>query len=167
MNLPRDIIPEVGATEGIEGMSESGPGSAPAPGDKREHPRFKVEGATASVGKPGFLSTLGFGPIQYRVVNLSQGGAMIRLGKRVPVGSRHDLRLEVPKCKEVIETVGEVRWCLASAKDEKDIYIGLRFVDLPAPEQRKLAGMHELFTSAEYKAKATARKDASSIHFRP
>lgn len=148
-------------------MAESVPGSTPAPGDKREHPRFKVEGATASVGKPGFLATLGFGPIRHSVVNLSQGGAMIRLGKRVPVGSRHDVRLEVPKCKEVIETMGEVRWCLASAKNERDIYIGLRFLDLPEAERRKLAGMHDLFTSAEYKAKSGARKDASSIHFRP
>ena len=150
-------------------MSESVPGSAPAPapGDKREHPRFKVEGATASVGQPGFLATLGFGPIQHTVINLSQGGAMIRLGKRVPVGSRHELRLEVPKCKDAIETVGEVRWCLASAKNEWDIYVGLRFLDLPATEKSKLADLHQRFTSAEHKAKSGAKKDASSIHFRP
>jgi hypothetical protein len=159
-------------------MAESLPGSVPAPkapsekaipavpGDKREHPRFKVESATASVGKPGFLASLGIGPIKHRVVNLSQGGAMIRLGKRVPVGSRHELRLEIPKCQEVIQIMGEVRWCLASVKSDSDIYIGFRFVDLPAAERRKLAGMYELFTSAEYKAKAAARKDISSVHFR-
>jgi hypothetical protein len=157
-------------------MAESLPGSTPAkkapseraipalPGDKRDHPRFKVEGATASVGKPGILASLGLGLIKHSVINLSQGGAMIRLGKRVPVDSRHELRIEVPKYKEVIEGEGEVRWCLASAKSDSDIYIGVRFVDLPASERRKLAGMYELFTSADYKARAALRKDASSVH---
>ena len=156
-------------------MTESLPGSTPAQKppveaaipvstDKREHPRFKVEGTTASVGKPGILASLGLGPIRHQVVNLSQGGAMIRVGKRLPVESRHELRIEIPKCQEVIATVGEIRWCLASAKVESDIYVGVRFVDLPAAERRKLAGMYELFTSAEYKAKAGVRKDASSVH---
>jgi PilZ domain-containing protein len=146
-------------------MAESLPGSRPvqkapseraipaAQGDKREHARFKVEGATTTVGKPGFLADLGFGPPRHQVINLSQGGAMIRLGKRVPVESRHELRIEV-------------RWCLASAKSEFDIYVGVRFVDLPASERRKIAGMYELFTSAEYKAKAAVRKDASSVHLK-
>src|SRR5213592_119371 len=158
-------------------MAESLPGSTPvqkAPSDKsiavsadkREHPRFKVEGAAASVGKPGFLASLGLGPIKHAVINLSQGGAMIRLGKRLPIESRHDLRIEIPKYKEVIEAVGEIRWCLASAKNERDIYAGVRFVDLPAAERRKRAGMYELFTSAEYKAKAAVRKDASSVHLK-
>jgi len=159
-------------------MAESIPGSTPAqkapseraipsaPGDKREYPRFKAEGASTSVGKPGFLASLGLGPIKHSVMNLSQGGAMIRVGKRLPVESRHELRIEIPKCREVIEAVGEIRWCLASAKNERDIYVGVRFVDLPAAERRKLAGMYELFTSAEYKAKATVRKDASSIHLK-
>src|SRR5687768_15173123 len=140
-------------------MAESLPGSTPepkppsdrvipaAPVDKRETPRFKVEGTTASVGKPGFLAELGLGTPKHHVVNLSQGGAMIRLGKRLPVDSRHPLRIEIPKCKEVIETVGEIRWCAASAKNDSDIYVGVRFVDLSAAEQTKLAGMHELFTS--------------------
>ena len=159
-------------------MAESVPGSTPAPkapsdraipaaNDKREHPRFKVEGASASVGKPGFLASLGLGPIKHAVINISQGGAMIRVGKRLAAESRHELRIEIPKCKEVIEAVGEIRWCLPSAKSESDIYVGVRFVDLPASERRKLVGMHELFTSAEYKAKAAVRKDASSVHLKP
>ena len=154
-------------------MAESLPNSTPAPkapvepsipssADKRAHPRFKVEGATASVGKPGILATLGLGPIKHSVLNLSQGGVMIRLGKRVPVESRHDLRIEIPKCNETIEAVGEIRWCLASAKNESDIYVGIRFAELPPSDRKKLARMCELFTSAEYKARAQVRKDASS-----
>jgi hypothetical protein len=90
---------------------------------------------------------------------------MIRVRKKLPVGSKHNLHIDVPKCKEVIDAVGEVRWCLESAKNS-DIYIGVRFVDLPAGERNKLAGMYQLFNSVEYKAMASARKEASSIRLR-
>ena len=155
-------------------MAESTSGSTPVqkapsekaipvavPGEKREHPRFKVEGATAVVGKSGLLGGL-LGPKKHHVVNLSQGGAMICVSKRLPVASKHDLRIEITKYKEVIEAVGEVRWCLESAKNS-DIYIGVRFVDLSTAEQRKIAGMQQLFSSVEYKAMSAARKEASSI----
>ena len=134
---------------------------AAAAGEKREHPRFKVEGATAVVGKAGFLGGL-LGAKKNPVHNLSQGGAMIRLTKRLPVGSKHDLRIEIPRYKEVFEAVGEIRWCLESAKNS-DIYAGFRFVDLDAGDQRKIAGMYQLFNSVEYKAMSAARKEASSI----
>ena len=155
-------------------MSESASGSAPAqkapsekaipsaaPGEKREHPRFKVEGASAVVGKSGLLAGL-LGPKTHRVVNLSQGGAMICINKRLPVGSKHDLRIEIPRYKEVIQTAGEIRWCLESVKNS-DIYIGVRFVDLDPADRRKIAGMYELFSSVEYKAMSAVRKDNSSI----
>lgn len=159
-----------------ESVSGSAPSSKPASertipaaasNDKRQFPRFKVEGAIAVLGKPGFLASLGLGRRGSQVVNLSQGGAMVRLGKRLPVDSRNDLRIEIPKYQEVIEAVGEIRWCLHSAKRESDIYVGIRFVDLPSAEQRKLARMVDLFTSTEYKALAAVRREASSIHLRP
>jgi hypothetical protein len=59
------------------------------------------------------------------------------------------LRIEIPRLKEVIETVGEVRWCGESAKRESEIYVGIRFVNLPPADRRKLAGIYELFTSGE------------------
>jgi hypothetical protein len=156
-------------------MSEMTSGSAPAqkapseraipsaavPNEKREHPRFKVEGATAVVGKSGLLDSL-LGPKKHHVVNLSQGGVMVCIGKRLPVGSRHHVRIEIPKYKEVIEAAGEIRWCMESAKN-KDIYIGIRFVDLDPSERRKIAGMYEVFNSVGFKAMSAARKDASSM----
>jgi hypothetical protein len=126
--------------------------------DKRQFPRFKVEGTTTSLGKPGLLVSLGLGPIKYPVINLSQGGAMVRVSKRLEMDSRHELRIEIPKYKEVIETVGEIRWCGESAIKESDIYVGLQFVDLPAVERRKLAGIYERFTSAEVKAKTGSER---------
>ena len=158
-------------------MADSAQGSTPSPKppsekavavvqEKRQHPRFKVEGSTAVLGKPSFLANIGLTSGGRAVVNLSQGGAMIRWGKRLPVESRHEIRIEIPKLREVLEGMAEVRWCLASAKSESDIYIGVQFVDLPASERRKLAGMYELFTSTEYKAMAAVRKDASSVRLK-
>jgi hypothetical protein len=141
--------------------------SLPSVSDKREHPRFRIEGTTMAIGKPGLLATLGLGLIRHPVVNLSQGGVMVKFVKRLPVDSRHPLRIEIPKYKEVIEGLGEVRWCGESAKSKTEIYLGIQFVNLPAAEQRKLTGIYELVTSAEYKAKASARKDASSSFLKP
>lgn len=113
--------------------------------EKRQFPRYKVEGATTVLGKPGILQSLGFGPIRHPIVNLSQGGAMVRLSKGFPVGSRHELRIEIPKVGEVVETWGEIRWCAQSAKNPADYYVGVEFVDVPADERRKLAGLHDRF----------------------
>jgi hypothetical protein len=141
--------------------------AVPVAQEKREFPRFRVQGATASIGKAaGLLANLGLGLRKHEVINLSQGGAMIRPGKRLPVKSRHELRIEIPKYREVIEALGEIRWCLASAKSDTDIYVGVMFVDLPAAEVRKITRIYELFTSTEYKAMAAVRKDASSVRIK-
>ena len=119
------------------------------------------------LGEPGILASLGLGPIRHPIINLSQGGAMVRIARRLAVDSRHPLRIEIPKFKEVIETVGEVRWCGESAKRESEIYVGIQFLNLPSADREKLVGMYEHFTSGEYKAKAAARQDASSAIPKP
>ncbi len=142
-------------------MADALPDSSPR--DKREHPRFKVEGATTVVGKPGFLASLGIGPIRHSVVNISQGGAMVRVGKSLPIGSRHELQIEIPKANEVIQTVGEIRWCAQSARKASDYYVGFRFVDLPAAERSKLGGMSERFATPS----DPSRKDPSGVQLKP
>ncbi|HVE41320.1 MAG TPA: PilZ domain-containing protein [Planctomycetota bacterium] len=142
-------------------MVDTGPASSPK--DKREHPRFKVEGATTVVGKPGFLASLGIGPIRHSIVNLSQGGAMVRVGKSLPIGSRHELEIEIPNAKEVIQTVGEIRWCAQSARKASDFYVGFRFVDLSPAERNKLGGMSERFAAP----KDPSRKDPSGVQLKP
>jgi hypothetical protein len=128
-------------------MAQGSPESASR--DKREHPRFKVEGATTVVGKPGFLASLGIGPIRHSVVNLSQGGAMVRVGKSFPIGSLHELQIVIPKANEVIETVGEIRWCAQSARKDSDFYVGFRFVELGPAERSKLSGVSQRFADPE------------------
>lgn len=160
-------------------MSESSYSSAPLPKppsdrsfpaasnvDKRQYPRFKVDDATAVLGKPGLLASLGLGPIRHSVINLSQGGAMVRFAKSLAVDSRHELRIEIPKYREVIEAVGEIRWCGESVKRKSEFYLGIQFVDLPAAELRKLSSMYEWVSSAEYRARSAARKDASAVNLK-
>src|SRR6516162_4868306 len=89
--------------------------AVPVEQEKRAFPRFRVQGATASIGEAaGLLANLGLGLRKHDVINLSQGGAMIRLEKRLDIKSRHELRIEIPKYREVIEARGEIRWCQAS-----------------------------------------------------
>ena|SRR5688572_14816899 len=158
-------------------MSEQKPGAGPVQkpatdraiavaNEKRHHPRFKIEGATAVLGKEGMLAGLGLGNRMRKLVNLSQGGAMIQTVQRLVVGSRHPVRIEIPKYKEVIQGEGEVRWCLESAKAKNDFYVGISFAELADSDRRKIARMQDLFMSAEYRAQ-TAVREASSGNIRP
>jgi hypothetical protein len=154
----------------------STPGSAPASDsattpnperrEQRQHPRFRVEGATAALGKEGFLASLGLGPRKDAVVNISQGGVLVRTSKAISVGTRLALRIEVEKFREVITCEGEVRWCGQSAKSDSEFYAGFCFVRIDPAQQKKIAHMQELLASVEYRAKSQARKDASSGHLK-
>jgi hypothetical protein len=134
----------------------------PAVNDKREHPRFKVEGAVATLGKPGFLASLGLGSSHSPVVNLSKGGAMIQVHKLLPAESVHPLRIEIPKYNEVIETQAEIRWGGQSARKEKLFFVGVAFKGMSSLDLKKIGHLYEVLSSAEYRAMSAVRKDASS-----
>ena len=141
-------------------LSPSGPASGRAIGatqEQREHPRFKIEGATAVLGKGGFLSSLGFDPKKNAIVNLSKGGIVVLVGKRVPPDTRVHVRIEISKPADVVESEGLVRWCGQSAKSDAQFYVGIRFERLDPLSQKKIALMREWFTSEEYRAKVSIR----------
>lgn len=146
----------------IKPASEPALSAAPQRPERREHSRFKVEGAVAALGKGGFLSTLGLGQRKDAVINLSQGGVLVLVGKLLPVETRLRVRIEVSQPADVVECEGLVRWCAQSAKNDTHFYAGLRFEGLDPRVKKKIAQMHEWFTSSEYRAKASARKDAST-----
>lgn len=134
----------------------------PAVNDKREHPRFKVEGTVALLGKPGFLANLGLGSAHSPVINLSRGGAMIQVRRLLPVESVHPLRIEIPKYHEVLESQAVIRWGGQSARKEKLFFVGVAFEGMSPLDQKKIGHLYELLSSAEYRAMSTVRKDASS-----
>ncbi|HEX7897649.1 MAG TPA: PilZ domain-containing protein [Planctomycetota bacterium] len=150
-----------------EPVPESTPAAAKERQEQRAHPRFKVDGATVSLAKPGFLATLGVGVKKEAVVNLSQGGLLVKSRKLLPVGARLLLKIEIPKWQDLIACEGEVRWCAESARDAKSFYAGLRFAGLNPGDARRIEQMRELSRSAEYRAKSAARKDGSSGRLPP
>jgi hypothetical protein len=152
------------------------PGPAPVPGsattpiperrEQRQHPRFKVDGASVVLGKEGLFASLGLGRRTDPVVNISQGGVLVRTSKLLAVKTRLPLRIEIPKFKEVIECEGEVRWSGQSAKSDSEFYAGFCFVRIDPAQQKKIALMQEMLASNEYRAKSQARRDASSGHLK-
>jgi hypothetical protein len=142
-------------------MGETSPGS-PVRREQRGRPRFKVEGALVALGKPGMLTSLGLGLKKHVLVNLSQGGALVMGRLRVEPGTKLRCRLEIPKWKDLIEGDVEVRWCAQSARNDAEFYLGVRFLALTVADAQRIEKMHELTKSVEYRAKAAARKEASS-----
>ncbi|HLF92917.1 MAG TPA: PilZ domain-containing protein [Planctomycetota bacterium] len=151
----------------IKPASEPALSATPQRPERREHPRFKLEGATAVLGKAGFLSKLGLSQRKDAVVNLSQGGVLVLVGKPLPVGTRLPIRIEIANPADVVEGEAVVRWCAQSARNDAHFYAGLSFEGLDPLARKKIAKMHEWFTSSEYRAKASARKDASSGKLKP
>ena len=130
--------------------------------EQRGRPRFKVEGALAAVGKPGMLTNLGLGLRKEEVVNVSQSGVLVVGRAKLEVGTKVRLRFDVPKWNDRLSCDAEVRWCAQSARNDKEFYMGLRFVGLAAADEKRIGQMQELSQSVEYRAKASARKEASS-----
>jgi hypothetical protein len=147
---------------GQKSPKDSASSGALARPEQRMHPRFKVEGATAILGKGRLLLSLGLGPRKSAVVNLSQGGVLVKSTKSFPVETRLRVRIEIPKPEDVLECDGEVRWCAQSAKNDACFYVGIRFERLDPLLEKKIGQMREWFTSVEFRAKASARKEASS-----
>lgn len=126
----------------------------------RQHARFRIEDAKTEIYLKGFLAKLGFRrQNEARVaVNLSEGGILVStLGKLVP-GTRVQLRIEMEKFKDVIETEGEVRWCYMSARDASDYYTGIQFLKLAPAHLSKINQMRAWFTSPEFKQKSATRR---------
>ena len=140
-------------------MADSGPTERR---EQRAHPRFKVEGATVTLIKPGLMAKLGLGGKTEPLVNLSRSGVLVLSRKALAVGAWLRLRIEIPKWGDVIACDGEVRWCAESARDEKRYYAGLHLAGVEADDLRRIEEMRKLSTSAEYRAMAGVRKEGSS-----
>jgi len=155
-------------------MSESGiSGTTPTPGNKKEltsarmkraelrqHPRFRIEDAKTELYLKGFLAKMGIGrKNEARVaVNLSEGGLMVSTHGKLKPGVKVQLRIEMEKFKDVIETEGEVRWCYVSARNASEYYTGIQFVKLAPAHLSKINQMRAWFTSPEFKQKSATRR---------
>lgn len=134
----------------------------PPPENARRFPRFKVDDAAAVVMYPEkqLLNFVGLGK-QNRAkaaINLSEGGVLVRTTEKIPRGTKVRLSISIEKFGDKFECLGEVRWCYQAARSEKEYYAGVRFLDLPANEAKKIEKMRGWFTSPEYKQKTKFRQ---------
>ncbi len=126
----------------------------------REHARFRIEDAKTEIYLKGFLAKMGIGrKNEARVaVNLSEGGMLVSTHGKLAPGAKVQLRIEMEKFKDVIETEGEVRWCYVSARNASDYYAGIQFVKLAPAHLSKIHQMRAWFTSPEFKQKSATRR---------
>jgi len=128
--------------------------------EQRRNPRFKTDEATVHLYiKKGLLTTLGIGRRNEAraAVNLSEGGILLATGTKLVQGTKVQVRIEIDKFNDVIETEGVIAWCFQSARDTS-YYAGIEFRNLPAAQATLIGKMRSWFTSPEYKQKTATRK---------
>jgi hypothetical protein len=126
----------------------------------RKHLRFHVDGASAKLYVKGFLTTLGLGRVNKAraAVNLSEGGVLLLAGESLAAGTQVQVRVDMEKYDDVIETSGVVRWCFQSARNDREFYVGIMFTGLDPKDQKRIAKMRDWFLSPEYRTRTTTRR---------
>jgi hypothetical protein len=111
--------------------------------ERRKHPRFAVEDASAMLTPEGTLVLLGMGLGNKALgaVDLSEGGARLRTREPLDPGAKVRVTLEFEKPRKKIEARGEVRWSRKAAETRREVHSGVMFLDLPPAQARKIKGM--------------------------
>jgi len=74
--------------------------------------------------------------------NMSVGGMFIQTDDPLPMGTRFRLRFRVPGHDKIIETFGEVRWCVPPAEaGPMHPGMGIQFDDLKASDLELVTGL--------------------------
>jgi len=130
----------------------------------RKHIRIEVDDATPLVYVKGFLNFVGLGKSNKAldVMNLSEGGVLLKTLEKVPKGSKVRVRLKLEKYQDEFRADGVVRWCVLNPYAPVEYFMGVEFVKVKDEQAKKLQKMRDLFTSPEYKAKAGVRSRGSS-----
>lgn len=134
----------------------------------RKHVRFEVDEATPLVYVKGFLNLVGLGKSNKAldVMNLSEGGVLLKTLEKVPKGSKVHVRLKLEKYQDVFRADGLVRWCILNPYAPVEYFMGVEFVKVKDEQAKKLQKMRDWFTSPEYKAKSGGRsRNSSGIQF--
>ena len=165
----------MGETDSANPSPSSGRKAEPASSGRlnrpelRRHPRFRTDEATVRLYvKKGLLATLGIGRTNEarEAVNLSEGGILLTTQVKLAKGTRVQVRIEMEKYNDVIETDGVIAWCFQSARDTS-FYAGIEFQNLPAAQAALIGKMRSWFTSPEYRQKTAVRKRMAGPELRP
>lgn len=144
------------------------PADAKAGRNLRKHVRFEVDDAQPLVYVKGFLNLVGLGKGNKAldVMNLSEGGVLLKSLEKVAKGSKVHVRLKLEKYQDVFHADGIVRWCVLNPYAPVEYFMGVEFVKMKDAQAKKLQKMRDWFTSPEYKAKFGGRgRNSSGLQF--
>ncbi len=129
----------------------------------RKHVRFEIDEATPLVYVKGFLNLVGLGKSNKAldVMNLSEGGVLLKTLEKVPKGTKVHVRLKMEKYQDEFNADGVVRWCVLNPYAPVEYFMGVQFGALKEEQAKRLLKMRDWFTSPEYKAKSAGKNRAS------
>jgi Tfp pilus assembly protein PilZ len=134
--------------------------------DVRRHARFTVQDEAQVVLYPEQLfNFMGLGKSNRAkaVVNLSEGGVLVRTSKELGRGIPVRILLNIEKFSDRFECKGEVNWCYPAADGGGDYFAGVAFKNLSAADARKIEKLRSWFTSPECKSRTRFRKKSEGL----
>jgi Tfp pilus assembly protein PilZ len=134
--------------------------------DVRRHPRFVVQDEAQIVLHPesllNFVGLLRANRAK-AIVNLSEGGVLVRVSSEMPRGLPVRLKMDIEKFDDRFECAGEVIWCYPSADGGGDYFAGVVFKTLSRADAKKIEKLRSWFTSPEYKSRTRFRKKSEGL----
>ncbi len=129
------------------------PPSQPKQDNRRRHPRFQVDGTSAHLYRDGLLAAIGLARINKgrSALDISESGARVLVTERLLPNTKVRLRIEVERYNDAIEVAGEVCWCRENTRTHQ-FQAGIRFSSADPSVRRKIALMHDWFSSPQYKS---------------
>ena len=132
--------------------------------NRRKYPRFKVDGASVNLQKDGLFTAIGLGKSNKgrAALDLSESGARVLITERLAVGTKIRLKIEMEKYQDSVEVEGVIRWCVPY---KREFQAGIKFSGTDPSICRKIALMHDWFSSPEYKAVRMKRLREKGLGF--
>jgi hypothetical protein len=136
-----------------EGRKAPSAGAGLPHDNRRRHPRFQVDGTSVRLYREGLFTALGLGTRNKgrSAVDISESGARLLITEKLEPKTKVRLRIEIDRYQDSIEVEGEVCWCRPTARSSA-FQAGIRFRSDDPALRRKIAAMHDWFSSAQYKS---------------
>lgn len=136
-----------------EGKKPAARPSSGSQDNRRKHPRFQVDGTSVHLYRDGLLTALGIGKSNKgrSALDISETGARVVITERLLPKTKVRLRIDMEKYQDSIEVKGEVCWCRENTRTHQ-FQAGIRFSSTDPSVRKKIALMHEWFSSPQYKA---------------
>ena len=116
---------------------------------RRRHERIELRECPAKTQRVGALPLIGR-KVDGIMINVSEGGLLLTLPKRLEPGTRLKFSAEIPQFRDSIEGEVEVRWCLPLGNA---FAVGAEFMSMPRGQVAKIQQLRRVTMSKEYRQK--------------